>query len=142
MTKNGKDIRYVTADGRKVTGDDENFDIDYHYYLQMGVDSDLIYMVRPLLDGDGRQQALASRFLVASRENGWNAAEAQKRLYGILEREGVGIGRAPHVSEAEFNAAWDELSGTPGGNNSANYSFGHSEQTAKEALVRGVDPDS
>lgn len=138
----GDAVSYVDANGRGVRADDEVFEHEARAWEHDGVDIKLVYMARPLLEGTSAQRQIGAQFLTRVRDEGLDDAEAQMRLYPLLTKQGLGAGRAPHQTEAEFNRAWDDLSGSAAGRPSGDFSFGHSDKTRRESMSEGVNPDA
>jgi hypothetical protein len=137
----GDEVRYLTGDGKAVRADDEWFDSVVRDWGHQGVDTDVVYMARPLLDGTPKQKALAHRFLAQVRDQYTGSTEAQQQLLRLLVRERVGVGPVPHMTQSEFLKAWDDFSG-PRSNGPGDVSFSHSDKTLREARWKGTDPDA
>ena len=131
--QNPDDIASITADGREVSVGDRDFEQLVDQLEHDGHDADLIYMARPMLEGNEKQQRAVYRLLRTVRDEYVEDSDAQLELLALLNRHGLVMGRIPHTTEAEFNAKWDTVSGSPKGNSAGNYSFGHSDATRREA---------
>lgn len=132
------EVRSITTEGHEVRADDEWFEHTVREWEHDGVDADVVRLARPLLEGTANQQRAATRLLTRIRDHWMDSGTAQMEMVGLLGREGVPMGRVPHTSQKEFSDAWDNFSGG-NGNSSANFSFGHSDQTRREATRRGSD---
>jgi hypothetical protein len=121
------DIQYLTADGKQVTARDEDFQRTLSALEHDGIDSDVIYMARPLLEGSARQQAVVTKFLNRIRSNFVESKDAQMQLVRLLASEGVTMGHVPNHSVDEFVDAWKEASGDPGSHRESEWSIPSSD---------------
>lgn len=132
----GDAVRYVDADGKSVKADEEWFADLVGHYEHAGVDPDLIYMARPLLEGTASQKQAAEKFFGDLNRNAWNSHDAQIELLGVLHRAGASMGRsAPRATSADLMKKWDESS--PGGKGSGDFTLGTSKEAERNGFAQG-----
>ena len=131
-----KELRNIREGGSEVTADDEWFDDLLRQYEHV-VDTDLIYMARPLFEGVPAQRFAAERLLRLTLVGRLDPDDAQVRLAGLLRSQGMRPGTIPRHDDAEFDKAWDEHSTPVRRNEGAHYHLGTSKEAERNVLADG-----
>ncbi|WKN48840.1 hypothetical protein [Nocardioides sp. Arc9.136] len=113
------------------------FEQELRDWEHQGVDARVVYLARPLLEGNTAQQREAHQLLGRIRDNWMRPGEAMSEVAGLLGRQGLPLGSMPKATDEELNEAWDGMSGSAGSRPTGDVSFGKSEKSERDAQTGG-----
>ena len=132
-------VRTIQAGGHEVSDEDDFFNNELGQWEQRGVPAELVHLARPMLVSGKGHLVKESHMILNRVANGLLTDDAANHvLYETLRKNQIPTPKVPRPSEDDILAAWDDMSGT-GKRNDGNISFGHSEQTARQAR-QGINP--